>query len=339
VGNLRKPLKVGLGLLASVFFLVLAFRGVDPAALMDVLARANLWAVCSAALLEVLALWFRALRWGVLLGNLGNVGARPLFRATLVGYMVNFTLPIRVGEIARAHVLGKEQHLSRMSVFGTIVAERILDAVTILVIAVLWLWFSELPGGDGGSSATILAATYALAGLVLVALAGLWVLVRHTRWLISVITAAVGFFSKPLAGKVRWRLLLLAEGFGPLRAGGDYVRLVIHTVLIWGLSVAAVQVLAAGIGLSLSHEASWLVLVALAVGVSVPSGPGFIGPFHYAAVVALAAYGIDSSTALGYAIVLHAVSTVPIIALGLLALWLNHLSLGGVLSEPSSERR
>jgi len=89
----------------------------------------------------------------------------------------------------------------------------------------------------------------------------------------------------------------------------------------------------------LSLEQASFVLVALALGVSVPSGPGFVGTFHFAVVLALEAYGIDSSGALGYAILLHAVSTLPIIALGPLALWQQHLSVGGVLQEPPSDRQ
>jgi hypothetical protein len=91
--------------------------------------------------------------------------------------------------------------------------------------------------------------------------------------------------------------------------------------------------------MTLSFEAASLVLVALALGVSVPSGPGFVGTFHYAVVVALEAYGVDAADALGYAILLHAVSTLPIIGLGLGALWQRHLSFAAILQERSPEQR
>lgn len=334
----RKGLQASLGVLASAFFLWLAFRGVDFATLLEVLASADWGLVFLAAVCEVLALWFRAIRWGILLENLCSVTVGPLFRATLIGYMINFTLPVRVGEVARAHVLGKELGLSRISVFGTVVAERILDAASVIVIALLWFLFSGFPREHAHLSNGLTAATLVMAGLVVVLMVGLWVLVRHTDWLLSVISYPVGLASKGLAAEVRWRIQLLADGLGPLQLR-SYLRLGLHTLVIWCLSLAALMILGAGLSMTLTIGAASLVLVALALGVSVPSGPGFVGTFHYAVVVALEAYGVDASTALGYAIVVHAVSTLPIIALGIAVLWRRHLSVGAILSERPPDRQ
>jgi hypothetical protein len=83
---------------------------------------------------------------------------------------------------------------------------------------------------------------------------------------------------------------------------------------------------AAAFGHRLSPGAPLFVIVCTAIAVSVPSSPGYIGPFHYAAFVAFTTAGLEKSTGLTAAVLLHLVVTVPVTMLGVAALWAAGLS-------------
>ena len=73
--------------------------------------------------------------------------------------------------------------------------------------------------------------------------------------------------------------------------------------------------------------AAWAMLAAIGVAVAIPSTPGFIGPFHLAAKVALLRFGVAPETAVACGTVIHAVMWVTITGLGLLVLRLRRTSL------------
>ena len=90
------------------------------------------------------SVWFRALRWRWLF----KVDALPtttsLYQAELIGYFGNNILPLRLGELMRAYLIGREWDLSKKYVFGTIVLERILDFLSLIVFAFLLILFYPL---------------------------------------------------------------------------------------------------------------------------------------------------------------------------------------------------
>ncbi|MBI4629964.1 MAG: flippase-like domain-containing protein, partial [Candidatus Rokubacteria bacterium] len=63
-------------------------------------------------------------------------------------------------------------------------------------------------------------------------------------------------------------------------------------------------------------------------GVSIPSAPGYVGVFHYAAVLAVEIFDVPRAAGLGYALLFHASQVIPITLVGWLFLLREHLSLG-----------
>lgn len=115
-----------------------------------------------------------------------------------------------------------------------------------------------------------------------------------------------------------------------MRQVRDVLEISVYTALLWITTAAGVILIAEGFQLGLPWEAAWLILVALAFGVSVPSAPGFVGTFHYSAMVCLLLYGVPRPEALSYAILLHATNILPVLFLGLTLLWGEGLTLGGL---------
>jgi hypothetical protein len=87
----------------------------------------------------------RALRWQYLLAPLGKTHFSTAFRATVIGFAASFLLPARAGEVIRPYVLARREGLSPPAAFATIILERLLD---LLVVLLLFAFF-VLTAGPG----------------------------------------------------------------------------------------------------------------------------------------------------------------------------------------------
>jgi uncharacterized membrane protein YbhN (UPF0104 family) len=129
---------------------------------------------------------------------------------------------------------------------------------------------------------------------------------------------------RELAGSFLRGLLILGEGPKLLPIG-------IATAIIWAMYAAAVWTAARAAGIPLTWLESGLVLVATVVAVSVPAAPGYVGTYH-AAVVLVAAdlLGHPAAEAQAFAILSHASSWLPTVAIGALCLLRSSIKLGEV---------
>ena len=80
------------------------------------------------------------------------------------------------------------------------------------------------------------------------------------------------------------------------------------TVVIWSLDALATVVGGAALGLAMPVPAAFLLLAALGLGSALPSTPGYIGIYQFAAVIALTPFGFSSSDAIAYILVAQALN-------------------------------
>lgn len=310
-----------LGILVSASFLFLAFRKVDVAEFRDAFQSARYVYVIPAVALMMLSLWLRAVRWRFLLAPVKRIGIGSLFSATAIGLMANDLLPARVGEFVRAHVIGDRETISRSASLATIVVERLLDGCTLLFFLALILTAGmDLPGWlDKASIAAV--AFYA------VVFGGLAFFVFRAPMALRIVERA----SKPFPARTRDRLLPMlhsfANGLAVFRSSRNIGIAVALSPLVWLPSAAIIQLLLLSIGVRLPISVSFLLLVALCIGVMVPSAPGFIGTIQFVCVAVLALFEVPRGRALTFSIVYHAVIYLPVVATGLLCLVRQGVSL------------
>jgi uncharacterized membrane protein YbhN (UPF0104 family) len=104
----------------------------------------------------------------------------------------------------------------------------------------------------------------------------------------------------------------------------------ILSLLIWLLNAASVYVLCYSFNIGLSFAGACFVIVCLALAVALPQAPGFIGVFHIATQKSLGVFGVGLSSAQSFAIILWALSIIPIIIVGLLFLWREGIGFGEI---------
>ncbi len=121
----------------SCLGLYLAFHDFNLDEFNNNLRSLNYYLVGGACLLLILSVWLRAIRWELLFRSEGEISTFSLFKNQLIGYFGNNVLPLRFGEVIRAYLLGKEHNITSTYVFGTVINEKIIDMITLLLFFLL----------------------------------------------------------------------------------------------------------------------------------------------------------------------------------------------------------
>jgi uncharacterized protein (TIRG00374 family) len=316
-----------LGLL-WLFFHNLDFKGIWKA-----ITEARLGPIVAAIAATFVTYVLRARRWQALLRPIGRASFRTAFRTTVIGFTATFLLPGRVGEVLRPYLLARQEGFSAPATFATVVVERLLDLAAVLLLFACALPFMNVDVGRDVEVAGGLAGAAALTGMLLLFLCaghperlGRWAS-RVTRHLPARMADAAGHLVQTFA-----------EGLAVMRRPGPLVLAAIWSIPLW-LSIAlGIWLTSAAFNLTFSFAGSFLVMMFLVVGVSTPT-PGGAGGFEYTYLLAVTRFfGANPDTAGAAALVLHAVSFVPISIVGLVFMSQDGLTLGGLKNmRPTAE--
>jgi len=317
----NRSVRIGLSIAISAALLAFVLRGMDWAMVAASLKSANYWWVAAMVPVTIWSLYIRAQRWRVFLHGVGIPPMRPLVSSTNIGFLGNMVLPLRVGEVIRPVLLARLATLPLSGVLASVLLERIFDMFTILLLF--------------GMSAALVHVSdqvrhwgWLLSGLA-VAVAAVIVLIRvQERFALRIArrladlapanigTAAYGFAE----GFVR-ALDMLDSPAAYLRAFGwsIYLWIVISLVYAFGFWAFHFDVPAI--------RGSLVLTTLVAIAVSVPSAPGFIGSFQLGCVLGLSIFGIDESPALAYSVAVHITQFIGCIAAGVYSLGREGISL------------
>jgi glycosyltransferase 2 family protein len=308
--------KLAIGIAFSALFLWLAFREARLGEIWRALASARYWYMLPGLGLTLIAFALRAWRWRFLLAPVQDIPFPPLFSSTMIGFMGNNVLPARLGELLRAHSLGRSTGASRSAVLASIVVERIFDIFVMLFLFGAILVLRGLPS-DIRSWGLVL----------LIAITPVWILLLAFR-------AYSGFFLRmterilPPAWRSRAREMGLnfRRGLDVFGRGRTIVAALICSLLMWLSLVGVVELCFRALGLKLPVDAGVVVLVVMAIGTMIPAAPGYIGTMQYAGTLALLQYAVPRSVALSFTLLYHAGQWIPVTAIGLIYFLRENLS-------------
>lgn len=322
---LKSP-RFWIGMAISVVCLYFAFQGIQFDKLFDALTTMNYgW------LLVTIGLWCvsyagRVFRWQMLFSPL-QVRLGNTFNALNVGYFLSNILPARIGDVVRAYLIGDLESVSKVRALSTVVVERIFDGLTVvLFFALSALFVPNIP--DEARQAAIGVAVTGVVGIAF--LLALSHQKERGMALLHRLTAPFSFLQR--AGL--WHAVeSLIDGFGVLRSPRPIIGAVLWSLYAWTLggimfwAAMFAMGLRDGAGVPLPVAAAFLVMTVTSLVVVVPSSPGYLGIFEYFAVLTLTTiYGVDKSSALSYAVVIHAVSYLMLTALGVFSIWKEGLT-------------
>lgn len=320
------------GALLALALLAVFFRGVDWAALRDAFRRAQGLYLLGAAAATVGVYAARAWRWGYLLAPLAQVPFLRLVSATFVGFMTGLLVP-RAGEVVRPYLIARRYEVRIPAGFASVILERLLDVITVLAFFGLYLYVLPIP--EAQTRGTFLAvlklggavAGFAAAALVLVLLAFHVHAERAMAVVDRLLAHLPGRLSRPLSEALR----AFGEGLAVLQApAGHLLAILGQSVIVWLFIALSIFLNNRAFGLDLPYHSAFLIIVFLTVGVAIPT-PGMVGGFHESYLLALTeAFGVDKATAAAAGLACHAFTNLPVLAIGLLFLGREGLTVGKV---------
>jgi uncharacterized protein (TIRG00374 family) len=309
----------------TVVAMLFALRDVELGAVVAEFRRANLALLFGLSVpAYLLVVWLRALRWRHLTDPIQPMPRAALFRAVAVGFMANNVFPLRMGEFVRAWYLGRECEVSPTAIFGSVILERVIDTVMVIVLALSMLSFFGAEDSEAWRQGLVWLLPVAVVPFAALA----WLHAAPEK-----VVALTRTLARPLPASLQVSLVdqleRFAEGLGALRGGVHLFWIGFHTLSIWLVAstipmVAGFMALDIDFGSPLANlMAGWMTLAAVGIAVALPSAPGFFGLYHSACRLVLERFGMAPEIAVAVGTLLHAVFWLTLTVLGLVVLRLR----------------
>lgn len=273
-------------------------------------------------------------RWRILLHNDDGttIAPMPLWHGIAIGFMANNLIPFRAGEVLRAVAINRLAKAGIASALSSLVAERLFDGITIIVLLFVGLLTAGIPATAeiNGFPVGSLAARLAIAPAILLVLciAALLFPEAAKRMVRAVVPSAkLGSRLCGLIDGVRGGLGALTS---PTRAFGAAGWSLLH----WLNNALSFYLAFKAFGIDVGFGGALLMQSLLVVLIAVPSTPGYFGVFESGVKAVLIVFGVDSNTAVAYGLTYHIATFIPITLLGLWSLSRTPISLRTASESP-----
>ncbi len=333
----KRYLQLAAGIAVSALFLWVVTRDVLMAEVWQAMRSAKPGWLVLVAGVSVLSVYARAQRWKMLFAHLRPVATRTLFASQALGYAANAVLPLRAGEAVKAYSIARKEKLPLSTAFATVVLERVFDLVTVgalLAIAIILVPIPESAGPQVTGAVRLLGAVAGLVTALILAL----ILFQDVslRWLDRFIDR----FPKRIGAPVGATVHSFVDGLHALTDLRQLLTLLLTSAYVWATLAAPFALVAVAMGMDVGYDVPVLRLAIVAtalvaVFVMIPAAPGFVGTFQAGCIVALSIFGVPKSEALGYALLVHALTLVPPTLLGFGFLAAEGVRLRDVTSAPA----
>ena len=244
---------------------------------------------------------------------------RNSFDSTLIGIIGNVMLPLRFGDGARAYYVAKTENIGLSRSVSALMLDRIADFLVFFILMALTAILHPFP--------PYVAKPALLAGAIFAAA-------------VAVVFALAGFghrIAGKSAGKIRNRISREASGFkaglSVMQNAGLLFPILFLSALSWFLRAAMIWCMFAAFRLDLPLMATPITLILLNFGIAVVSTPANLGGFELATAGALSLFSVEIEVSLSYALALHVIEVVPIIAFGTVFLWFEGFKTRDVLKS------
>ena len=249
--------------------------------------------------LYIFGLYLRGVRWKYLLCDSKKLTVKEAFFAFTTGNTINSYLPARAGDFWRAFHIGKKLEESKMKILGSIILERLIDGISVLLIlAFAVLTYFKHPW--------VLNITYIASGLFLGSLVVFFLIFKFnkTDWFFKKLSnfPALSKF-EPVFTKISNIMNRFMEGFQALNKPHCLFIAFATSCLAWGIECVITYVLILGFGQHYGFSIALFIISFIALSTIIPSSSVFVGPYQYAYILALGIYHIEKSNALGIAFI------------------------------------
>ncbi|HCY75264.1 MAG TPA: hypothetical protein DHV28_05040 [Ignavibacteriales bacterium] len=323
-GRIGTIVNYGISIILTIVFLYIAFYNVDFGEVLEIVSHANVLWVLIFIVVTMLGHYFRAVRWKYILNSVKpNTSMKNLFGALMVGYGVNCVTP-KLGEVTRAVLIGKWEGLSRSSMFGTVILERIIDIISMGGSIIIALFLTSVSLSE--KFPWLITSLYIMGVIIVLAILLLSLILKSREKFSEIIIKIVGKISHKLAERLAYIFTMLAEGFASLKGIKNY-----FWTIFWTAAIIVVYAFGSYAGLLMldmqkyqpvTFAMGWIIMSISAIGVIIPT-PGSTGSYHTLAKSTLVLiFGFNETISVAYAFLTHIIGYIIFIITALIMFFL-----------------
>ena len=305
--------KLLIGIAVSTVFIYLTLKGVDLKEVLAELRNKSYGFLLPVAAVFILTQIIRSVRWGVLLSPIKAINQRTLFPITSVGFMAIIVAPMRLGEIVRPYLINVKQSVPLGSGIATILIERSMDLLMLLLFLSVVLSRISLPNWIARGGTVLL-------GIILLEFLFIILFMIFPEKIKRFLFPITKRFPRRVAKGFEAFIENIANGFRVISSIKIFTQVFLLSFLVWFLSALAVYLLFSFYKLPLGIMEAFAVTTITALGISLPAAPGLIGNFQFACIVALSFCGVGKNEAFAFAMVYYFTGVGVNIILGLIFL-------------------
>jgi len=307
---LRGILNFSFSIALAALFLYLAFADVNFSEVIELVSQASVIWIITFSVLILFGHYIRALRWKIILYSVKpDAKMLNLFGALMIGYGVNCVTP-KLGEVTRAVMIGKYENLSRSSMFGTVIVERVIDIISLgfAVLISAFIWSSSLYDTFQWLEVTLYISAISLVVVLLM----IYLSVKFREKFYGYFVKLIGKISKNFAERLGYIFEMLIQGFTTLKGTKNYILTFVTSaalLLIYAFtSYVGFFMLDMQAGQNVTFEMGWILMSISAIGVVIPT-PGATGSYHALAKNTLVLlFGFGETISAAYAFLTHIIS-------------------------------
>jgi hypothetical protein len=316
---MRLNWKSALGIALSAGLLVWTLKDESPAEIWSVISGSNLWLLALAAATATAIFPLRAIRWRIILDPAApRLPIGPLWRSIAIGMMVNNIYPARLGEVARAYALTRETDRVRFTgAVASLAVDRVFDALVLMLLLVSAMLSPAFPSESTIGGQPVQRGAMLFAGGAVALFVVLYTIVAFPDHLVRLYSAFAGRVSPRFVTRGGEIIRAFSDGLGVLRSPSRFAAVFFWALAHWLVNALAFWLGFKAVGIDVPFSAANFLQGIIAIGVALPSSPGFFGVFEAAAKVGLEVYGVVGREAVSWAIGFHILSFIPITAIGL----------------------
>lgn len=268
-----KSLFITIAVVGTVLLTVQFFNAQNFSTLEPLRSSKFVWFALLAIALQMLGHWIRAIKERYLLEQIRPIPTGGVFKGQMIGFFFNSILPFRIGELVRAHYIGKGVSISRSAVFATILFERCLDALVLGFVGLGLLAFFA-------TDSSLLYVTITLFTTATILAFVLHAARSQQHWLLKLVYHFSWQFNKRTRDRIRfmvWSAIYCLKSVITRPRMPRYVGL---TVIMWVCYILSTFSLIVGLLPGLDGGQRILASIGTYFAVSVPSGPAYLGTFE-----------------------------------------------------------
>jgi hypothetical protein len=229
----------------------------------------------------------------------------------MIGFFANNVLPLRMGELVRAHVCGTKLHISRTASLGTILLERLCDTLSFLTTFLVASFFFPFPP-------YMKKGAWLLGGTCIAVIVALLLIHHHE----DTFRAILAWSPLPATwkGKIQHLVTHFIHSTSSITRPRFVAEAMAYSLVIWVLEGTFLYLVSSAFSVNLKYAEAFFLLFALGLSVTLPQAPGYVGTFELFGVTALSLLGIPKNQGLPVILALHGLQFAFIAVLGSVAL-------------------